>query len=61
MTANSYVASYRKPDGEIHMKFFEFLSTNHDINRFVFATVICYCVVEAVVAVYRGAKARKTP
>ncbi|WP_255459678.1 hypothetical protein [Cupriavidus sp. SW-Y-13] len=42
------------------MKFFDFLSTNHDINRFVFATVICYCVVEAVVAVYRGAKNRKT-
>lgn len=42
------------------MKFFEFLSTNHDVNRFVFATVICYCVVEAVVAVYRGAKNRKT-
>ncbi|WP_255366004.1 hypothetical protein [Cupriavidus sp. D384] len=42
------------------MRFFEFLSTNHDINRFVFATVICYCVLEACVAVYRGIKARRT-
>lgn len=41
------------------MHFFEFLSTNHDINRFVFATVICYCVLEAGVAFYRGMKARK--
>ncbi|MEN7527660.1 MULTISPECIES: hypothetical protein [unclassified Cupriavidus] len=41
------------------MKFFDYLSTNHDINRFVFAVVICYCVLEAAVACYRGFKARK--
>lgn len=42
------------------MQFFDYLSTNHHINRFVFAVVICYCVIEAVVHCYRGAKARKT-
>ncbi|RZT29116.1 hypothetical protein [Cupriavidus agavae] len=42
------------------MTFFDYFSTNHDINRFVFGTVICYCVVEVVVAVYRGVKARRT-
>lgn len=41
------------------MKFFDYLSTNHDVNRFVFAAVICYCVLEAAVACYRGIKARK--
>lgn len=42
------------------MRFFEFLSTPHDVTRFVFATVICYCVLEACVGFYRGIKARRT-
>ncbi|WP_256376142.1 hypothetical protein [Cupriavidus sp. L7L] len=41
------------------MQFFDYLSTNTDINRFVFAVVICYCVIEAVVSCHRGVKARK--
>ncbi|WP_354678867.1 hypothetical protein [Cupriavidus plantarum] len=41
------------------MKFFDYLATNHDINRFVFAVVVCYCLIEAAVAAYRGLKGRR--
>ena len=38
---------------------FEYLSTNHDINRFVFTGLIGWCVWEALLVVYKGVKSRK--
>lgn len=38
---------------------FEYLSTTHDINRFVFTVLIGWCVWEALLVVYNGVKGRK--
>ncbi|WP_020423686.1 hypothetical protein [Cupriavidus sp. WS] len=40
---------------------FEYLSTNHDINIFVFAVLIGWCVWEAALVIYRGLRARRQP
>ncbi|WP_018315520.1 hypothetical protein [Cupriavidus sp. UYPR2.512] len=38
---------------------FEYLSTNHEINRFVFTVLIGWCVWEALLVLYKGARTRK--
>ncbi len=41
------------------MKFFDYLSTTHDQNRFVFAVLIGWCLWEAGLVFYHGIKNRK--
>ncbi|WP_258874764.1 hypothetical protein [Cupriavidus taiwanensis] len=41
------------------MKFFEYLSTTQDQNRFLFYALIAWCILEAIMVVYRGWRAPK--
>ncbi|MFJ4291258.1 hypothetical protein ACIP1U_15960 [Cupriavidus sp. NPDC089707] len=41
------------------MKFFEYLSTTQDQNQFIFYALITWCILEAIMVVYRGRRAPK--
>jgi len=42
------------------MKFFEYLSTTQDQNRFVFYVLIGFCLLECGIALFNGWRSRKS-
>ncbi|SOZ95811.1 conserved hypothetical protein [Cupriavidus taiwanensis] len=61
MTGAHFVAIYNHHNGrqDFTMKFFEYLSTTQAQNRFLFYALIAWCILEAIMVVYRGWRAPK--